>query len=214
MEEQYISGEEYQEMQRNRPVPPGRTKSMKLPVIVGILVAAIALVFIGGWFGGAHYQKGKDVKLSLSNNRTMASSSSGDSSICVGSGPCSGTTNGPMTAQSSGGGGGPGGCAQVMTSNGTAQKLCGGAPMSGTVTAITPTSMTVQPSSGGSVQVITITSSTTIQDNGATVTYTDIKVGDTVVVIPGSTDSTQAVGIMVNPKMIESSNGGPVTTGN
>lgn len=214
MEEQYISGEEYQEIQRNRPAPPERSKFMKLPVVAGILAVVIILVFVGGWFSGVHYQKGKDVNLSFAGKQTTTSSSSVNSSICVGNEPCGGSTNGPMITQSTGGGGGPSACQQTVEANGTVQKLCGGSPITGTVTAITPTSVSVQPSSGGSIGVIAITSSTTIQDNGATVTYGDIKIGDTVGIIPSSTNATQAIEIMVNPKITESGSGGPVTAGN
>ncbi len=71
-------------------------------------------------------------------------------------------------------------------------------PTRGQVTAVSPTSITVQNQSGTST-TLAITSSTTITDNGQTVTTTDISVGETVAVIANSSDSTQASRILVNP---------------
>lgn len=105
-------------------------------------------------------------------------------------------------------GGGPStsGCAQVNV-NGTMQQACG-TPTSGQVTAVSATGITVKPSSGNA-QAFSITGSTAIVDNGQTVTYADIKVGDTVAVIASSSDSAQALNIMVNPNL--TTNGGTST---
>src|ERR1035438_5660564 len=52
----------------------------------------------------------------------------------------------------------------------------------GTVSAISPTSITVQPTSGASAVTYSITSSTTITDSGQTVAVGDIQTGVTVLV--------------------------------
>jgi hypothetical protein len=74
----------------------------------------------------------------------------------------------------------------------------------GTVTAISSTSISVQNARSGTTTTYAITPSTVITDNGATVTYSDIANGDTVIVMASSTSSTTATTINVNP-----SYGGP-----
>lgn len=69
----------------------------------------------------------------------------------------------------------------------------------GEVTAISSTSISVQNPRSGTTTVYAITSSTVITDNGATVTYSDIQDGDTVIVIASSSSSTTASKINVNP---------------
>lgn len=72
-------------------------------------------------------------------------------------------------------------------------------PTIGQVTAVSPSSITVQNSSSGSSTTLGITSNTQISDNGQTVTASDITVGETVLVAASSTDKTQASRILVNP---------------
>lgn len=74
----------------------------------------------------------------------------------------------------------------------------GGNRSFGTVSAISSSSITVQPSSGNAV-TYTINSSTAITDSGQTVTYTDIQTGDTVIVSASTSSSTTAARILVNP---------------
>jgi hypothetical protein len=78
------------------------------------------------------------------------------------------------------------------------RRFNGQRPTLGQVTAVSPSSITVQNQSGTST-TLAITSATTINDNGQTVTTTDISVGETVAVIASSSDSTQASRILVNP---------------
>lgn len=69
----------------------------------------------------------------------------------------------------------------------------------GTVTAISSTSISVQDSRTGNTDTLAITNSTTITDNGQTVTYSDIQVGDTVFATENSSNTSQASRILVNP---------------
>jgi len=69
----------------------------------------------------------------------------------------------------------------------------------GSVTAISSTSISTQNARSGTTTTYAITSSTVITDNGATVTYSDVQVGDTVIVKPSSSSSTTAADIIVIP---------------
>jgi hypothetical protein len=69
----------------------------------------------------------------------------------------------------------------------------------GTVTAISSSSITIQNSRTGDSTTYSISSSTTITDNGQTVTTSAIQMGDTVVITVASTGSTTATAIIVNP---------------
>lgn len=70
-----------------------------------------------------------------------------------------------------------------------------GAPASGTISAVSATSISVK-SSGGAVTTYTVSSSTAVQNNGATSTAAKLTVGEKVVVftggVPGSTSMTAA----------------------
>jgi hypothetical protein len=69
----------------------------------------------------------------------------------------------------------------------------------GTVTAISASSISVQDTRSGTATTYSITGSTKITDNGQSASTSDIGVGDSVMVIPGTSDSSQAAQIMVNP---------------
>jgi hypothetical protein len=75
----------------------------------------------------------------------------------------------------------------------------------GSVTAISSSSISVQDQREGTTKTYAITSSTTITNNGASATYSDIAVGDTVLVRSSSTTSTDATAITLNPSF----GGGP-----
>jgi len=83
----------------------------------------------------------------------------------------------------------------------------------GTVSTISSTSITVQPQNG-SAKTYTINGSTVISDNGSTVSYSSIKNGDTVFVISGSSTSTVATRILVNPSFGGFGGGGNTPTPN
>lgn len=85
-------------------------------------------------------------------------------------------------------------------------------PTFGSVTAISPTSITVDSESGTST-TFSITSSTTITDSGQTTTTTsDISTGDTVAVIASTSNSTQAARILVNPSFGGGGGNAPTST--
>lgn len=69
----------------------------------------------------------------------------------------------------------------------------------GQVTAVSDTSITVNDQRTSSSKTFTINSSTSITDNGQTVAASDIKTGDTVLVMASSSDSSTATRILVNP---------------
>ncbi|MDB5175186.1 MAG: hypothetical protein JWM81_44 [Candidatus Saccharibacteria bacterium] len=77
----------------------------------------------------------------------------------------------------------------------------------GAVTAISTTSLSVQDRRSSTAKTYSITSSTTITNNGAAATASDIAVGDNVIVRTASADSTEATSIALNPTM-----GGPSNT--
>ncbi len=69
----------------------------------------------------------------------------------------------------------------------------------GSVTAVSDTSITINDARTGGSKTYGITSSTIITDNGTTVAASDIKTGDEVFVTTGSSTSTAATRILVNP---------------
>ncbi|HVV67207.1 MAG TPA: hypothetical protein VHB72_04030 [Candidatus Saccharimonadales bacterium] len=79
----------------------------------------------------------------------------------------------------------------------------------GSVTTVSSSSITVNDQRSGSTKTYSITSSTQITDNGSAVPYSDIQTGDTVLVTAGSSSSTTAERILVNPSF-----GGPGGTQN
>lgn len=105
---------------------------------------------------------------------TVATAGSGSGSQNIGMG------NGP--------GGGPGGGFRN-----------GQRPNIGKVTDISSDSITIQDSRSNSKQTFKITGDTTIQNNGSTASASDIKTGDTAVVIADSSDASTASQIMLNP---------------
>jgi len=96
---------------------------------------------------------------------------------------------------------GMGGNGMVMMGPGGGQRM----GEAGTVTAVSSSSISFNSQRTGSVVTYAITSSTTITDNGSTVTASDIAVGDMVLVESSGSGSTTATNIIVNP----SPNGGP-----
>lgn len=100
------------------------------------------------------------------------------------------------------------GQSQGMGGNGMTMMGPGGGQRmgeAGTVTAVNSSSISFNSQRTGSAVTYAITSSTKITDNGATVTASDIAVGDMVLVESSGSGSTTATNIIVNP----SPNGGP-----
>jgi hypothetical protein len=75
----------------------------------------------------------------------------------------------------------------------------------GQVTAVSATNISIQNTRTGITTTYTITPSTTITDNGQTISASGIKTGDTVLVRVASRGSKTATAIMVNPSF----GGGP-----
>ena len=72
-------------------------------------------------------------------------------------------------------------------------------PINGTATAVSSTSITVQPDSGGSTMTFSITSTTQFQGNGVSAAA-DIHIGDKVNILVVSPGSHVAIVVGVNPK--------------
>jgi hypothetical protein len=80
----------------------------------------------------------------------------------------------------------------------------------GAVTAISPSSISVKTARSGSSSTYGITSSTVIQDNGQSASVSDIKVGDTVMIITDTSQPDVARWIIVNPQNLRNGdNSGP-----
>ena len=79
----------------------------------------------------------------------------------------------------------------------------------GTVSAVSGSSITIQNARTGSSQTFKITSSTTITNNGASTSASDIQAGDTVLIRTSSTDTSAAMSIAINPSF----GGGPGING-
>lgn len=69
----------------------------------------------------------------------------------------------------------------------------------GQVTAISAASITVQNQRTNAATTYSITSNTTVSNNGQSAAITDIKAGDTVIIIPLGSSSTTAAHILLNP---------------
>jgi hypothetical protein len=84
----------------------------------------------------------------------------------------------------------------------------------GTVSAISSSSITINSQQSGAAKTYAITSTTTINDSGQTVTFSDIQTGERVVVIPSTSNSADAATIAVNPSFGGFGGGGSGTGGN
>jgi hypothetical protein len=69
----------------------------------------------------------------------------------------------------------------------------------GAVTVVSDTSITIDNTRTGSTNTYTIDSSTSVTNNGAVASISDIKVGDNVLVSTVSSTSTAATRIVINP---------------
>ena len=79
-------------------------------------------------------------------------------------------------------------------------------PRIGQVTAVSAESITINNSRTGADQIFKIAPTTTVDNNGATASTADIKVGDSVVVVVSSGDVTTAATIRLNPTMMPTQN--------
>ena len=69
----------------------------------------------------------------------------------------------------------------------------------GTVSAVSAASITVRSTRDDTSKTYAITSSTAVLNGQETASISDIKAGDTVIVMPSTTDETQAARIVLNP---------------
>jgi hypothetical protein len=89
--------------------------------------------------------------------------------------------------------------------------MSGGGPgVMGEVTAVSSSSISVKDTKTGSSSTYSITSSTKVLNNGQAATISDIKVGDSVIVVPNTSQSGVADQIMLAP----AKGGGNPPTGN
>jgi hypothetical protein len=119
----------------------------------------------------------------------------------------SSTTQGSGTSNNPDGSGTVSGGSSADTTNSGGQSSSGLGSTQGTVTAISSTSITIQPS-GGSPKTFAITSNTSVVNASAEqfgnssagqASASDIHVGETVVVSPDKSNPTAAIGILINP---------------
>lgn len=174
----HISGEEHRQMVRQQAGYAKQRRWYEKPLVVfGTLAALLAVIVIGGLL----YVK-------PASGPSYNPTAGGDS------GTMSPGTN--SMGQPGGGSGSQNG-GQTM----------GPGSASGKVTAISATSITIQPSSGAA-QTFAITSSTSIvnardqkfgNSNASQLAYSDIHTGDTVVILPDSANASQSASIMLNP---------------
>ena len=150
-----------------------------------LLVAGVGLLVILAFFGGIEYLKHNGSSNNNSSNTTVGQSA--------------GPTGPYAQPQMGGGGSGGGGGFQGEIDVGGQMVQINSPPTLGSVTAVTSSSITVQPSSGGSVQTFSITSGTEFSEHGTTKSYSDIQTGDTVAVIASSSNASQAQYVLINP---------------
>ncbi len=98
--------------------------------------------------------------------------------------------------------------AASTTGLGRGGRFGGSNRVTGQVTAVSATSISVQNTSTNATTTLAITSSTQISDNGQTVTYSDIQVGSAVFVSENTTNTSQAARILVNPSFGGGAGGG------
>jgi hypothetical protein len=79
------------------------------------------------------------------------------------------------------------------------QQFQGGSRTVGQVTAVSPTSITVNNSRTGTSSTLAITSSTLITDNGQSATASDIQVGQTVFIREDPNNTSDAASILISP---------------
>lgn len=175
-----MSGEEYRKIQLE--MPPSKRNNAKnaKTAAVGIATVVVLGVCI---YAGITYQKYNQVVPPINTPKQNSPNNSSD-----GDGVSNGT----------GSGGGADG-----NSRGT-----GHSSVTGTVTAISATSITVQSSESGNAQTLAITSNTSISD-AKTQSFGDassgqnstanIHIGDKVLVTPDAANPDQAIGILLNP---------------
>lgn len=142
----------------------------------GISGLVLLLVIVLGFVGGLHYEKSHQRQANMKQTAMRG-------------GRFSGGVNGGF-------GGGYGQSGRTGGRNGA---MRGG--VFGQVTAVSATSVTVQNARTGSASALTISSSTTVTNNGQTAAISDIKTGDNVLVRTSTTDTKQAVQIMLNPQV-------------
>jgi hypothetical protein len=95
---------------------------------------------------------------------------------------------------------------------GRSGRFAGQRPNIGDVTAISPTSITIQDSFDNSTKTFSITSTTTVTNGSQTGAISDIQTGQRALVRTSSTTSTQATAIDINPSFGGGQGGNSGTT--
>jgi hypothetical protein len=192
VEERYLTGEQHRALMRQQrpPQPPERKRTPWLPWLIVIAVMLLAAAF----FGGMEYQKLR----SEATTDTPASSNGGTFS----SGN-EGLSGGPSTCQGSN-------CSGPQSRTGFSSP-----PVIGKVTAISSTSITIQPSSGDA-KAFSITGSTKELAGPGTdpkpYQAGDVKAGDSVGVAATSSNSQQADLILLNMQNMQTQTDGQPPT--
>lgn len=82
---------------------------------------------------------------------------------------------------------------------GPGNRMNGARPISGEVTTVSATGITINNTFTGAATTFSVTSSTKISNNDQTATINDIKSGDTVAIIAATGSTTEASQILINP---------------
>lgn len=159
-------------MRNTKPYTRGKPPRRGLPLSFVWIVATVAVIGLGLF--GYKYFATNDTSVP---NNPAAQSPAGGSGAGVPSGCASGCQPQPI---------GSGGGRQLITTKGT-------------VTAVSASSITIQPSGGGRATTFSVTSDTQVFDGANDISISDIHTGDYVLVGVGSAGSTQAVDIVLNP---------------
>jgi len=134
-------------------------------------------------YGGIVYQKHNQAA-QPTNTPTQGSTNSNNNNSGISNGSGSGSSNGNS-------------------------RTTGAGSTTGTVTAISATSITVQPSGSGDPKTLAITSNTSISNaktqsfgnaSSGQTSYSDVHIGDKVLVTPDASNPDQAIGILLNPQ--------------
>lgn len=179
--EEYLSGEDPRAQQLRKQPRKQHWYAKKL-VLIGLGVLLLAVIF----YSGQQWQKHQASK----NNLSQA-----DASL----------NGGGLNSA----GGGPTSCTGSACGGPQSQSGFGVPPVIGKVTAVSSTSITVQPTDGSAVKTFSITSATQeMQSSTSPTAYnaSDVHVGDTVGVVASNSDSSQAQIILPNYQTVKSTN--------
>jgi|SRR5581483_6259684 len=173
--------------------PPRKGASSLIFIVTAVILIGLSFFGVLGYLRYSNKNNGAQTNTAY----TGSGSNSSGGQYYLGNGGGNASPTPPQGGSSSCGGGQP---TIMLQIDGQTVQSCG-APIQGRVSAVTSSSITVQPSSG-SGQTLSIASSTkVIKQDHSNGTTNDISVGDTVVIIASSGNSSEAGYILINPNL-------------